>query len=135
MQADIIMVKPVCWNSTNQVYINPADTFYVVLKYPAGYKSSALLASKDGDTSANRYMAYLKSFGGWIDIEATYDEAYSYGAFGYFMTCIEKEKGEPWIKLLNTTTEGDVAVGETLPVKFAINAEALISRRTTRQRL
>lgn len=104
------------------VYINPADTFYVVLKYPAGYKSSALLASKDGDTSANRYMAYLKSFGGWIDIEATYDEAYSYGAFGYFMTCIEKEKGEPWIKLLNTTTEGDVAVGETLPVKFAINA-------------
>ena len=106
------------------IYINPADTFYVVLKYPAGYKSSALMATKDGDMETNRYMAHLKSLGGWVDIETLYDNAYSYGAFGYFMTCIEKEKGEPWIKLLNEKKEGEIAPGEALPVQFEVNAKS-----------
>ena len=108
----------------NPIYINPADTFYVVLKYPAGYKSSAMMATKDGDMETNRYMAHLKSLGGWVDIETLYDNAYSYGAFGYFMTCIEKEKGEPWIKLLNEKKEGEVAPGESLPVQFEVNAKS-----------
>ena len=108
----------------NPIYINPADTFYVVLKYPAGYKSSAMMATKDGDMETNRYMAHLKSLGGWVDIEALYDDAYSYGAFGYFMTCIEKEKGEPWIKLLNEKKEGEIAPGEALPVQFEVNAKS-----------
>ena len=108
----------------NPIYINPADTFYVVLKYPAGYKGSAMMATKDGDMETNRYMAHLKSLGGWVDIEALYDNAYSYGAFGYFMTCIEKEKGEPWIKLLNEKKEGEVAPGESLPVQFEVNAKS-----------
>lgn len=105
----------------NPIYINPADTFYVVLKYPAGYKSSAMMATKDGDMETNRYMAHLKSLGGWVDIEALYDNAYSYGAFGFFMTCIEKETGEPWIKLLNEKKEGEIAPGEALPVQFEVN--------------
>ena len=108
----------------NPIYINPADTFYVVLKYPAGYKSSAMMATKDGDMETNRYMAHLKSLGGWVDIEALYDNAYSYGAFGYFMTCIEKEKGEPWIKLLNEKKEGEIAPGEAIPVQFEVNAKS-----------
>ena len=108
----------------NPIYINPADTFYVVLKYPAGYKGSAMMATKDGDMETNRYMAHLKSLGGWVDIEALYDNAYSYGAFGYFMTCIEKEKGEPWIKLLNEKKEGEIAPGEALPVQFEVNAKS-----------
>ncbi len=107
----------------NPVYINPADTFYVVLKYPAGYKSSALMATKDGAMETNRYMAHLKSLGGWVDIEALYDNVYSYGAFGYFMTCVEHEKGEPWIKLLNEKTEGVVEAGKSLPLEFQINAK------------
>ena len=108
----------------NPIYINPADTFYVVLKYPAGYKSSALMATKDGDMETNRYMAHLKSLGGWVDIETLYDNAYSYGAFGYFMTCIEKEKGEPWIKLLNEKKEGEIAPGDAIPVQFEVNAKS-----------
>ena len=108
----------------NPIYINPADTFYVVLKYPAGYKSSALMATKDGDMETNRYMAHLKSLGGWVDIETLYNNAYSYGAFGYFMTCIEKEKGEPWIKLLNEKKEGEIDPGEALPVLFEVNAKS-----------
>ena len=108
----------------NPIYINPADTFYVVLKYPAGYKSSAMMATKDGDMETNRYMAHLKSLGGWVDIETLYDDAYSYGAFGYFMTCIEKEKGEPWIKLLNEKKEGEIAPGVALPVQFEVNAKS-----------
>ena len=108
----------------NPIYINPADTFYVVLKYPAGYKSSAMMATKDGDMETNRYMAHLKSLGGWVDIETLYDDAYSYGAFGYFMTCIEKEKGEPWIKLLNEKKDGEIAPSESLPVQFEVNAKS-----------
>ena len=108
----------------NPIYINPADTFYVVLKYPAGYKSSAMMATKDGDMETNRYMAHLKSLGGWVDIETLYDNAYSYGAFGYFMTCIEKEKGEPWIKLLNENKEGEIAPGDAIPVQFEVNAKS-----------
>lgn len=108
----------------NPVYINPADTFYVVLKYPAGYKSSALMATKDGTMETNRYMAHLKSLGGWVDIEALYDNAYSYGAFGYFMTCIEHEKGEPWIKLLNEQKEGVLEAKASLPLNFQINAKS-----------
>ena len=108
----------------NPIYINPADTFYVVLKYPAGYKGSAMMATKDGDMETNRYMAHLKSLGGWVDIEALYDNAYSYGAFGYFMTCIEKEKGESWIKLLNEKKEGEIAPGEAIPVQFEVNAKS-----------
>ena len=108
----------------NPIYINPADTFYVVLKYPAGYKSSAMMATKDGDMETNRYMAHLKSLGGWVDIETLYDNAYSYGAFGYFMTCIEKEKGEPWIKLLNEKKDGEIAPGKAIPVQFEVNAKS-----------
>ena len=108
----------------NPIYINPADTFYVVLKYPAGYKGSAMMATKDGDMETNRYMAHLKSLGGWVDIETLYDDAYSYGAFGYFMTCIEKEKGEPWIKLLNEKKDGEIAPGEAIPVQFEVNAKS-----------
>lgn len=108
----------------NPIYINPADTFYVVLKYPAGYKSSAMMATKDGDMEPNRYMAHLKSLGGWVDIEALYDNAYSYGAFGFFMTCIEKEKGEPWIKLLNEKKDGEIAPGKAIPVQFEVNAKS-----------
>ena len=106
------------------VYINPADTFYVVLKYPAGYQASALMASKDGTKVENRYMANSKGLGGWVDIEELFDEYYNYGAFGFFMTCVEHEKGEPWVKLLNDKTEGEVAPGETLPINFAINAKS-----------
>lgn len=108
----------------NPIYINPADTFYVVLKYPAGYKGSAMMATKDGDMETNRYMAHLKSLGGWVDIEALYDNAYSYGAFGYFMTCIEKEKGDPWIKLLNEKKDGEIAPGKAIPVQFEVNAKS-----------
>lgn len=104
------------------IYINPADTFYVILKYPAGYTASALMASKNDEVSANRYMGYIESMGGWFDVEDYMDSYYSTGAFGYFMTCVETEEGSSWIKMLNSTTEGEVAVGESLAVKFDIDA-------------
>lgn len=104
------------------VFINPADTFYVVVKYPAGYGHSAMLVNKDGSKSPNRYMAYLNSFGGWFDVEEMLDANYGYGAMGFFMTCVEREAGEPWIRLLDAQTEGELAPGEQLPVKFAVKA-------------
>lgn len=104
------------------VYINPADTFYVVMKYPAGYGHSALLASRDGVKSENRCMAYLSSMGGWFDLEDMLDAEYGYGPMGYFMTCVETEPGKPWIRLLDTETAGEIAPGGSTAVKFEIDA-------------
>ena len=105
------------------MYINPADTFYVALKYPAGCAYNAVMASKDGEMETNRYMAYMSAFGGWTDIEAAYDSQYNYGAFGYFMTCVEREKGEPWIKLLSDT-EGEIEPEDLKEIQFEINPKS-----------
>lgn len=104
------------------VYINPEDTFYVVMKYPAGYGHSALLASRDGLKIANRCMAYLSSMGGWFDLEEMLDAEYGYGPMGYFMTCVETEEGKPWIRLLDTESTGEIAVGGNKTVKVEIDA-------------
>lgn len=103
------------------VYINPNDTFYVVLKYPAGYKASALMSQKAERVRAGRYMAWLSTLG-WIDLGQELEQ--QYGSFGYFMTCVEKEAGVPWIKLLDTAANGEVAVGESSEVKVEVNANS-----------
>ena len=117
------------------VYINPGDTFFVVLKYPAGYGYSAIMTSKAGDMVSGRYMCYLNSFGGWIDIEETYDEAYSYGAFGFCMSCIEHTPGQPWITLDTDGTEGTLAVGAKKDVGFNIHAASAYFDKGTRATL
>lgn len=104
------------------VYFNPTDTFYVVVKYPAGYGHSAVLAGRKGEMEMNRSMAYVESMGGWFDIEEALDANYGYGAMGYFMTAVETEKGQPWIKLLDSATEGTIEVGDSAQVKFHIEA-------------
>ena len=107
----------------NPVYINPGESFYIVLKYPAGYMGNALMVSKDGDLVDNRYMAYLEDMGGWIDIESAINSSYGYGAFGYFMTALEEQPGKPWIQLsADTKTENTIAVGETADMKIDLNA-------------
>lgn len=101
------------------VYINPNDTFYVVLKYPAGYQYSALIVQKSDRVRAGRYMEYYKGQG-WIDLGQTYEQ--QYGSLGYFMTCVEMEPGEAWIRLLETETEGEIAIGGSKEVKVEVNA-------------
>ena len=127
--------KPYMLTFDKPVYINPTDTFYVVMKYPAGYKSSALMASKDGDMEPGRYMAHLKALGGWVDIEEIYDGVQSTGAFGYFMTCVQRTEGEPWIKLLNENTAGEVEAKGTLPLKFSVNAKSAYFTRNNKATL
>lgn len=102
------------------VYINPNDTFYVVLKYPAGYPHSAIISAKAERVREGRYMAWFKDLG-WIDLGEELYNSYS-SSMGYFMTCVEMQPGKPWIKLLNDKTEGEIAVGESLPVNVEINA-------------
>lgn len=105
------------------VYINPEDTFYVVLKFPAGYRSSALLALKDDKrVRANRYMAWIEGED-WFDLAEAMQQSYG-GSYGYFMTCVEEKAGEPWVKLLDTPAEGELAVGESVPVKIQVKASA-----------
>lgn len=68
-----------------------------------------------------RYMAWLRG-NGWIDVGTNLEQ--QYGSFGYFMTCVEKDAGKPWIKLLDTETSGEVAVGGEKEIKFEINANS-----------
>ncbi len=103
------------------VYINPADTFYVVLKYPAGYERSAWLSQKSDRVSPNRFMAWFADLG-WIDVATELEM--QYGSMGFFMTCVEKEAGSPWITLLDTETEGEVAVGQEKPVTVSVDASS-----------
>lgn len=101
------------------VYINPADTFYVVLKYPAGYSASAGLVQKQQGMEPGRFMAY-NAAEGWYDLGQMMYESY-YSSFGYFMTCVEDEPGQPWIKLVDTPAEGEIAVGGEAKVNVEIN--------------
>lgn len=104
------------------VYINPNDTFYVALKYPAGEEVFAYIVQKKDEVEQGRFMAYNASTG-WYDLGLNMYSAY-YSSFGYFMTCIEDEPGEPWIRLLTPDAEGELEVGGKKTVEFEINAES-----------
>lgn len=104
------------------VYINPGDTFYVVVKYPVGVTHPAYMSQKKDQVSAGRYMGWLSTMG-WVDFASEFES--QYGSIGYFMTCVEKEEGKPWIALAaDTKTEGELQIGETLPLSFDINASS-----------
>ena len=101
------------------VYINPNDTFYVVLKYPAVENANAYIIQKQDGMEAGRFMAY-NAQAGWYDLgDAMYQSYYS--SFGYMMTCVEDEPGKPWIKLLDSDTEGTLEVGRSREVNFEID--------------
>lgn len=80
-----------------------------------------MLAQKAERVRAGRYMAWLSSMG---RIELGLELEQQYGSFGYFMTCVEKEAGQPWIKMLTTETEGEIAVGESKEVTVEVNANS-----------
>lgn len=109
------------------VYINPNDTFYVVVKYPAGKNSMAYVSQKEDAMEDGRFMAYNAQVG-WYDLGADMYQAY-YSSFGYFMTCVEDEPGKPWIKLLDSTAEGVLEVKEEKEVKFQFDPESAYFER------
>lgn len=109
------------------VYINPNDTFYVVVKYPAGKNSMAYVSQKEDAMEDGRFMAYNAQVG-WYDLGADMYQAY-YSSFGYFMTCVEDEPGKPWIKLLDSTAKGVLEVGEGKEVKFQFDPESAYFER------
>ena len=109
------------------VYINPNDTFYVVVKYPAGKNSMAYVSQKEDAMEDGRFMAYNAQVG-WYDLGADMYQAY-YSSFGYFMTCVEDEPGKPWIKLLDSTAEGVLEVGQEKEVKFQFDPESAYFER------
>lgn len=112
------------------VYINPNDTFYVVVKYPAGKNSMAYVSQKADAMEEGRFMAYNAQVG-WYDLGADMYQAY-YSSFGYFMTCVEDEPGKPWIKLLDSTAEGVLEVGEAKEVKFQLDPESAYFERNNK---
>lgn len=104
----------------NPVYINPGDTFYVVVKYPVGVTHPAYMSQKKDQVSAGRFMGWLSNMG-WVDFASEFES--QYGSIGYFMTCVEKEEGKPWIALTaDSDMEGELEIGESVPVNFEINA-------------
>lgn len=116
------MGEPRMLEFDKDVYINPGDTFYVALKYPTGEEVMAYVPQKEDAMEEGRFMAYNATTG-WYDLGAAIYESY-YSSFGYFMTCIEDVPGKPWIKLLTTETEGELAIGEEKTVEFEINGES-----------
>ena len=103
------------------VYVNPNEEFCVVVTYPAGLMFPAYLCAKEEAMVAGRNWGWTQAYG-WFDVSELFND--QYGSLGYILTCLETEKGEPWVKLLTAETEGNVAVGETKEVKIAVNAAA-----------
>ena len=121
------MGEPRMLDLDKAVYINPNDTFYVVVKYPAGKNSMAYVPQKEDAMEEGRFMAYNAQTG-WYDLGQMMYESY-YSSFGYFMTCVEDEPGKPWIKLLDSTTEGVLEVGQEKEVKFQLDPESAYFER------
>lgn len=103
------------------IYLNPGEEFCVVATYPQGLKLPAYLCFKEESVVTGRYMGWTPQ-SDWYDVAELFKD--SYGSLGYIMSCIETEPGEPWVKLLNEKTEGEIAPGESLDVNILVNAAA-----------
>lgn len=121
------MGEPRMLDLDKAVYINPNDTFYVVLKYPAGENSMAYVPQKEDAMEEGRFMAYNAQTG-WYDLGQMMYESY-YSSFGYFMTCVEDEPGKPWIKLLDSTAEGVLEKDQEKEVKFQLDPSSAYFER------
>ena len=66
-------------------------------------------------------MAYSESTD-WYDIAAAFED--QYGSLGFIMTPLETVPGQPWISLVETAGESEIAPGETAQVTFSVNPAA-----------
>jgi len=105
----------------HSVYLNPGEEFCVVATFDAGVTAPAYIIGKQDAYVPNRYMGYYDSYG-WFDMAAIFEK--SYGSLGYIMTPLETVKGQPWISLVETVGENEIAVGETVQVNFEVNPAA-----------
>ncbi len=103
------------------VYLNPGEEFCVVVTYDAGVMYPAYLSAKEEAYVPNRYMAYSESTD-WYDIAAAFED--QYGSLGFIMTPLETVPGQPWISLVETAGESEIAPGETAQVTFSVNPAA-----------
>ena len=101
------------------VYLNPGEEFCLVAHYPVGSPVPAYLGAKEEAVVSGRYMAWVESYG-WFDVAEFFKE--QNGSLGWLMTCIETKPGQPWIRILNEETEGEVAPGESTEIRLAVNA-------------
>ncbi|MGM9843924.1 MAG: T9SS type A sorting domain-containing protein, partial [Muribaculaceae bacterium] len=103
------------------VYIDGGQSFYVRITYPVGVQYPAYIVYKEEPVIDYRYMGYVEGYG-WFDVAAMFKN--QYGSLGYVMSCLETVPGSPWVKMLNSEKEGEIAPGEALDVKFAFNASS-----------
>ncbi len=103
------------------VYMNPGEEFCMVVTYPEGIKYPSFICAKEEPVTNGRYMAWTEE-SGWYDVAELLES--QIGSAGYMMTCLETKSGEPWIKLLNEESEGEVAVNGNVDVKVQVNAAA-----------
>lgn len=101
------------------VYLNEGQEFYVRVTYPVGVEYPAYMSYKEESVVSNRYMGYVEGYG-WFDVASMFKD--TYGSLGYIMTCLETVPGESWVKLLNETTNGEIAVEESVDLNIAIKA-------------
>ena len=101
------------------VYMNGGQDFYVRITYPIGIEYPAYLSYKEESVVSNRFMGYVDGYG-WFDMASMFKD--TYGSLGYIMSCIETVPGEPWVKLLNETTSGEIAVSESIDLNVQLSA-------------
>lgn len=103
------------------VYLYPGQDFYLRITYPVGVKFPGYMSYKEESAGSNVYMSYVEGYG-WFDIASMFKD--SYGAIGHISTALETVPGEPWVKLLNDATSGEIAVEGSTDINLSINAAA-----------
>lgn len=101
-------------------YLHPNEKFHVVVTYPVGYITPAILVTKEEAVVSNRYMGWQDGYG-WFDVATLLKE--NVGSVGYIMSCIEEEAGSSWVTMLTPDTSGELAIGASKTVKVKLAAE------------
>lgn len=99
------------------VYINPNEEFCVVAYYPESIP--AYLVVKEEPVTAGRYLGYFEETD-WFDAGQLFED--NYGSLGFILTCLETSAGEPWVKLLDSETEGQIEINGEKEVKVQLSA-------------
>ncbi len=103
------------------LYMNPGEEFCVVACFPEGIRYPAYLCHKEEPVTDGRYLCWTQAYG-WADVAQVFKD--QYGSLGYIMSCLETEKGEPWVRLVDTPVQGSVEPEGSAEIKVQVNAAA-----------
>lgn len=101
------------------VYINPSETFYLYLHFPAGTPHVLAIAEAAEAGITDRYWSKMPT-SGWSDLAELEKQ---YGPVGFMTRCLEKSAGKIWLTL-EEAQQGKVDAESKKELTLKIDASA-----------